>query len=317
MITFGPVPSRRLGRSLGINNIPPKICSYSCVYCQIGSAIKIQANRQEFYKPDEILNAVEQHLKRLEQEGENVDYLSFVPDGEPTLDINLGKEIQMLKKFGIPIAVITNASLIDDPQVRDELNLADLVNIKVDAITPGVWKYTDKPHKTLDLQKILDGILVFASQYQGILYTETMLVKGKNDSPGEIEKIADFIGQVQPHVAYIGVPTRPPAENVEPADEQTLNYAYQAFKARTDNVELLTGTDPGQFASTGDPVQDILSITAVHPMSFDALDKFLLKTGTPFTVVLDLIEKGLLIETTYQGKKFYVRRFKRTKPQNS
>ena len=311
MITFGPVPSRRLGRSLGINNIPPKICSYSCVYCQIGKAIKIQTNRQEFYSPDEIFNDVKQTIEKLREKGEKIDYLSFVPDGEPTLDINLGKEIEMLKTLGIPIAVITNASLIDDPQVREELKKADLVNVKVDAVSPDKWKLTDKPHKDLDIKRIMDGILIFSSQYEGILYTETMLVKGKNDSPDELEKIAEFVGQVEPHVAYIGIPTRPPAEDIEPADEQTLNFAYQAFKQYVDDVEMLTGTDPGQFGSTGDPVQDILSITAVHPMSLEALDKFLQKNNISMQVVADLLREGKLIETTYQGKKFYVRRFRK------
>ncbi len=311
MITFGPVPSRRLGRSLGINNIPPKICSYSCVYCQIGKAIKIQTNRQEFYRPDEIFNDVKQTIEKLREKGEKIDYLSFVPDGEPTLDINLGKEIEMLKTLGIPIAVITNASLIDDLHVREELKKADLVNVKVDAVSPDKWKLTDKPHKDLDIKRIMDGILIFSSQYEGILYTETMLVKGKNDSPDELEKIAEFVGQVEPHVAYIGIPTRPPAEDIEPADEQTLNFAYQAFKQYVDDVEMLTGTDPGQFGSTGDPVQDILSITAVHPMSLEALDKFLQKNNISMQVVADLLREGKLIETTYQGKKFYVRRFRK------
>ncbi len=311
MITFGPVPSRRLGRSLGINNIPPKICSYSCVYCQIGKAIKIQAQRQEFYSPQTIYDEVARTLEILHQKGEKVDYLSFVPDGEPTLDINLGKSIEKLKPLGVPIAVITNASLIDDPQVRDELSKADLVNIKVDAITPELWKITDKPHKSLELDKILNGILIFSSQYQGILYTETMLVKDKNDSHQEIEKIAQFIGQIEPHTAYIGIPTRPPAEQIQPADENTLNFAFQTFKKYLDNVELLTGTDPGEFASTHDPVQDILAITAVHPMSLEALDKFMQKNNIPISALQQLVNEGKLIETVYQGKKFYVRRFKK------
>ncbi len=311
MITFGPVPSRRLGRSLGINNIPPKICSYACVYCQVGKAIKIQGNRQEFYKPAEIYEAVKKHLETLGQKGEKVDYLSFVPDGEPTLDIHLGEEITMLKDFGLPIAVITNASLLTDAKVREELMLADLVNIKVDAVSTDIWKRVDKPFKHLDLNAILNAILIFSTQYQGILYTETMLVKDKNDQAAELDKIAEFIGQVDPHVAYIGIPTRPPAEDIQPADEQALSYAYHAFKEQVETVELLTGTDPGQFGSTGDPVQDILSITAVHPMSYDALWDFLAKNNVSLDVIQDLVDKGLLIETEYQGRKFFMRRFKK------
>jgi len=108
LLTFGPVPSRRLGQSLGINNIPPKICSYSCVYCQVGRTLHMQAERKAFYKPEEILKAVERKVKDAKNKGEGIDYLTFVPDGEPTLDINLGKEIELLKQLGIKIAVITN-----------------------------------------------------------------------------------------------------------------------------------------------------------------------------------------------------------------
>ncbi len=310
-LIFGPVPSRRLGRSLGVNNIPPKICSYGCVYCQIGVSIKIQSRREEFYDPDDIVEEAAKALKKLSDKNEKIDYISIVPDGEPTLDVNLGILIQKLKMFGLPIAVITNGSLLWDPQVRDELAQADLVSVKVDAITPQVWKRLDKPYKELDLEKILNGILTFAAEYQSILYSETMLVKDKNDTPEEIEKIAQYVGEVNPHVAYIGVPTRPPAEDVEPADTNAVNYAYQAFSKYVQNVELLTGTDPGEFAASKNPLDEILAITSVHPMSFDALDRFLVKYNIPWIKVQELIDKGELIETDFHGKKFYLRQIRK------
>ncbi len=310
-VIFGPVPSRRLGKSLGINNIPPKICSYGCVYCQIGVSVRIDADRQEFYKPGEIISQAQQAIDRLKQQGEHIDYISIVPDGEPLLDKNLGRLIQGLKQFGYPVAVISNASLLWDKQAASELALADLVSIKIDAVTEDIWRKVDKPHKSLNLEKILNGILSFAASYQGILYTETMLVKDRNDQPGEIEKIARFVGQVGPHTAYIGIPTRPPAEDIEPADEQTINYAYQEFTKYIDSVELLTGTDPGEFGASKNPIEEILAITSVHPMSFDALDKFLLKHDIPWARVLELVEQGVLIETDFHGKKFYLRKIKK------
>jgi wyosine [tRNA(Phe)-imidazoG37] synthetase (radical SAM superfamily) len=110
MIAFGPVPSRRLGHSLGINNIPPKICTYSCVYCQVGRTINMQVKRKSFYKPEEVIHEVVKKIREAKNIGEPVDYLTFVPDGEPTLDVNLGNEIELLKTLGIKIAVITNSS---------------------------------------------------------------------------------------------------------------------------------------------------------------------------------------------------------------
>ncbi|MCK4471545.1 MAG: radical SAM protein, partial [Anaerolineae bacterium] len=112
MIAFGPVPSRRLGRSLGINNIPPKICTYSCVYCQLGRTIKMQIKRHAFYEPEKVLQDVHDKVEKVRETGERIDYLTFVPDGEPTLDVNLGREIELLRPLGIKIAVISNGSLI-------------------------------------------------------------------------------------------------------------------------------------------------------------------------------------------------------------
>jgi len=105
MIAFGPVPSRRLERSLGINNIPPKVCTYSCVYCQLGRTIKMKVERGAFYEPDEILQDVHDKVEKAREAGEAIDYLTFVPDGEPALDINLGREIELLRPLGIKIAV--------------------------------------------------------------------------------------------------------------------------------------------------------------------------------------------------------------------
>jgi len=112
MIAFGPVPSRRLGRSLGINNIPPKICTYSCIYCQLGRTIKMQVEREGFYEPEQILDSVRDKVERARESEESIDYLTFVPDGEPTLDVNLGCEIELLEPLGLKTAVITNGSLI-------------------------------------------------------------------------------------------------------------------------------------------------------------------------------------------------------------
>ena len=121
MIAFGPVPSRRLGYSLGINNIPAKYCTYSCVYCQVGRTTHMTLDRQEFYPVDQILAEVGQKVTEVAQAGKKIDYLTLVPDGEPTLDLNLGKVISGLKQFEIPVAVISNASLIDQIDVQDEL----------------------------------------------------------------------------------------------------------------------------------------------------------------------------------------------------
>lgn len=134
LIAYGPVPSRRLGQSVGINNIPPKICTYSCIYCQLGRTLNMQIKRQTFYKPEEVVKAVKRRIQRAKENQETIDYLTFVPDGEPTLDENLGKEIERLQGFGIKIAVISNASLIWMADVRKDLAKADWVSLKIDIV---------------------------------------------------------------------------------------------------------------------------------------------------------------------------------------
>jgi wyosine [tRNA(Phe)-imidazoG37] synthetase (radical SAM superfamily) len=312
MIAFGPVPSRRLGRSLGINNIPPKVCTYSCVYCQLGRTMKMQVERQAFYEPGEILRAVEDKIEKVRAVGESIDYLAFVPDGEPTLDVNLGQEIELLKRLGLPIAVITNSSLIWRQGVREDLMGADWVSLKFDAVEEELWRRIDRPHGKLELPSILAGALEFARVYEGDLVTETMLVAGVNDAEGALRKIAGFLARLKPAAAYLAIPTRPPAEEwVRLPNEEIVNRAYQILSERVKRVEYLIGYEGNDFAFTGDVEQDLLSITAVHPMREEAVSEFLAQAQVGWAVVHKLVEQDQLAKTEYGGRRFYMRRLHR------
>jgi len=314
MITFGPVPSRRLGRSLGINNIPPKFCSYSCVYCQVGRTLNMQIERKDFYEPDRILENVIDKVNKAAEKGEKIDYLAFVPDGEPTLDKNLGHTIELLKPLGIKTAVITNSSLIHRKDVREALMKADWVSLKVDSTIEKVWHKTDRPHKKLELNKILEGMIDFKKEYQGELVTETLLVKDINDTEENLEAIANFLSRLQPARAYLSIPTRPPAEDmVHSPDELVINRSYQILSKQIDHVEYLIGYEGNAFATTGNIEEDLLSITSVHPMREEAVKKLLLKTGDDWSAVQKLINNGSIIESKHDGMNFYVRRFPRRK----
>ena len=309
MKAFGPVPSRRLGRSLGINNIPPKVCTYSCVYCQLGRTIKMQVERRAFYEPQEILGAVRDKVEKAREIGESIDYLTFVPDGEPTLDANLGREIELLKPLGIKIAVITNASLVWREDVREDLMKADWVSLKVDSTREEVWRRINRPHRTLQLASILDGMLEFAKVYRGGLVTETMLVEGVNDSDALVGEVADFLARLRPSTAYLAIPTRPPAEEwVQSPSEEAINWAYQILSKRVDPAEYLIGYEGNAFAFTGNVEEDLLSIAAVHPMREEAVNEFLARARADWPVVHWLIAEGQLLEMEYEGMKFYMRR---------
>ena len=306
---FGPVPSRRLGKSLGINNIPAKVCTYACIYCQVGKTNRMPVERQVFYEPDDIFASVENLLEKASHKGEQVDFLTFVTDGEPTLDRNLGREIGLLKRLGIPIGVISNSSLIGRSDVREELSEADWVSLKIDAVEEPFWRRINCPNRALNLQQIMDGIREFAADFQGQLATETMLIRAQNDSYEQIEKLVEFVAQLSDIAAYLSVPIRPPAQKwVLPPTEEMLIQAYQIFSLKIPNMKMNIGNEGNAFGFSGNVEADLLNITAVHPMRAEAVAELLRKAKSDWTVVEHLIEKELLVKKEYQGKTFYARR---------
>ncbi len=271
----------------------------------------MEVEPRPFYKTAKIMEKARTKLEQAREKGEPVDYVTFVPDGEPTLDDNLGKEIEALKTLGVRVAVITNGSLLWREDVRQNLLKADWVSLKVDAASEKIWNRTNRPHKSLKLATILQGMLKFAQAFEGELTTETMLIRGVNDDLGEITRIAEFLAVLKSSNAYIAIPTRPPAERVDPASEQTINEAYHIFAERLSRVECLIGYEGNAFASTGNAADDLLSITAVHPMREDAVADFLERAGIGWETVQGLIENRNLVEMEYQGKKFYMRKLPR------
>jgi wyosine [tRNA(Phe)-imidazoG37] synthetase (radical SAM superfamily) len=308
-IVFGPVPSRRLGKSIGINNIPPKRCTYSCIYCQLGRTHHMQIERETFYDPDDIIAQTKEKIKHAQEKNEHIDYLTIVPDGEPTLDENLGELIIKLKKLEYPVAVITNSSLLFREEVRNELLFADWVSVKIDAIAEQTWKQVDRPHGSLKFDEILEGVERFSTEFSSSLCTETMLIEDVNDDENELEQLAQFIAQLSPQTSYLSIPIRPPAEsNVKPASEKTLALAYQIFTDNNISTEYLIGYEGNEFAFTGNAEQDILSITAVHPMREDAVDEFLKKADESWDLIERLIQEQKIVKHTLNNTAFYSRK---------
>jgi wyosine [tRNA(Phe)-imidazoG37] synthetase (radical SAM superfamily) len=309
MLAFGPVPSRRLGRSLGINNIPPKSCSYSCVYCQVGRTQETEIEPRGFYAPEDIVRAVSKRVEAVRRGGGQIDYLTFVPDGEPTLDNALGETISALRPLGIKIAVISNASLLWREAVRTALAKADWVSLKADAMEEATWRAINRPHPQLQLATVQEGMLAFAAEFTGELMSETMLVADVNDQQQNLDAVAAFLHRLQPRKAYLSVPTRPPAEaEVRPPTEEALTRAYATLSAQLPEVECINWEELTGFAVTDDNERDLLGITAVHPMREEAMRTFLAQAGLQWDFVQRLMDAGRLKEVTFGGRRFYVRR---------
>lgn len=208
---FGPVPSRRLGRSLGIDVIPPKTCSYDCVYCESGSTTHLTIKRQAFVDPDHVVHELEDYFSSYPG---GADVLTFSSAGEPTLYEPLGELLRAVKKrfAPIPLIVLTNGSLLWDPEVRRDLLAADRVVPSLDAVTPEVFNRVNRPHPALDLDLIIEGIHAFKREYQGRLHLEVVLVSGLNDDSNQLIKIAHAIERISPDQIELNTVVRPPAD---------------------------------------------------------------------------------------------------------
>ncbi len=315
MFAFGPVPSRRLGMSLGVNNVPQKICTYSCVYCQLGRTTKLSIERKAFYDVEKIVSDVIRRVREVKDNGGIIDYITIVPNGEPTLDANLGRLIKEIKdkEPNIPIAVITNASLMWREDVRTDLISADLVSVKIDAVSEFIWKKVNRPHIDLNLDLILKGIRIFSREFKGKLISETMLINSIDYSE-ELSKIVKYLSKLRNLVkAYIAVPTRPPAEVwAKPANEDVLIMAYKTFSLflGKERVEYLISFEGLNFTFIKGDAKELLRIASVHPLREDIIEKFLEDWGRDWDFVYNLVREGLLKEVVYNGKRYFIRRIR-------
>ncbi|NPA63010.1 MAG: radical SAM protein [Methanococci archaeon] len=316
-IAFGVVPSRRLGKSLGINNIPCKFCSYDCIYCQVGRTINKTIERRNFYNPYDIFSSVKEKINKIISEnGKNsIDYLTFVADGEPTLDINITKEVDLLREFDIPIAIISNSSLIWREDVKNDLLNFDLVSLKIDSADCSLWKRINRPHKKLSLETILNGILEFRDDYRGKLITETMIVDMQYPEEA-IEKTAEFLKEVNPDKCYINTPIRPPSEEITPPKKEILLKVIEVFteiigKGKVIPLKTFEGSE--FIISTTNVEEEILAITSVHPIREKVIKELLTKQNITYETIEKMVKEGKLIKLNHCGEVFYMKNIKSRK----
>jgi len=217
----------------------------------------------------------------------------------------------LLKSSGIKVAVITNASLLWQEEVRARLSAADLVSLKVDAVREETWRRLNRPCRGLSLPLILEGMLAFAENYPGELLTETMLIGNVNDSPKQIGEIAGFLGRLNPARACLAVPLRPPALPwVHLPEPRVTNEAYRIIQQRVARVEDLTGAESNNFTFTGNLEEELLGIASVHPLREEAVRELLRQAGADYAVVQKLIAQKQLLALEYEKETFYVRNLK-------
>ena len=307
---FGPVPSRRLGQSLGIRNVPYKYCTYSCIYCQLGPTIHKIVERRFFYKnPEDIVKEVKHVLNK----GVKIDYVTFVPEGEPTLDKLLGLTVEKVKELGVRTAILTNSSLLWIQDVFNDLLKFDYVSLKIDTVNEDLWKVINRPHPKLRFDYILDSIKLFTKKFRNVCVVEIMLISGVNDDEYNLDNLAKFIKMLNIHKVYISIPIRPPTEAwVRPPSEEKLTKAYAILSKYINEtkLELLNMYEGNRFQVINDPVQYILNISSVHPIRLDYALEILSKYfERPEEIINDLVKKDLVRVVEYLGKHFIIRKF--------
>ena len=275
---YGPIPSRRLGRSLGVDPVPLKTCNWNCVYCQLGRTVPLTNARREYVPRDALVAELARTLAA-HAPGE-IDYISFVGSGEPTLHSSLGWMLQRAKDLaarahvGLPVAVITNGSLLYRPDVRQELLVADVVMPTLVAGSARLYKRINRPHPEVTFARIVDGLRHFRADYGGQLWVEVMLIQGMNDTEPALRELAAVLAQVQPQEVHITLPTRPPSETwVAPPNHDGLMRA----EAILGDIAHVVHPENGDFDLGGfDSVVDaVIAVITRHPMSQNQLEQAL------------------------------------------
>jgi len=252
---YGPVSSRRLGRSLGIDLVPFKTCSYDCIYCQLGRTTRKTIERKEWVPLDLLLEQVEQKLCS------RPDYITLSGSGEPTLFSRTGELIDRLKDMtDIPVAVLTNGSLLWQRQVRDDLRMADLVIPSLDAGNEAMFRYVNRPASELSFDRVVEGLIAFRQEYDGQYWLEVFVLGGVTDVNAELDALAAAVRRVAPQRVQLNTVTRPPAENF--AYSVAPDHMSRLADRIGDNAEVIAGhrRAHGQpsFAARGEDVLELL-----------------------------------------------------------
>ncbi|BFH74620.1 radical SAM protein [Sulfurisphaera javensis] len=298
---FGPVPSRRLGRSLGVNVVPLKYCNWNCVYCQLGRTNHFINTEIDFFDYQEIEEEIKQAVKTFDY-----DYLTFIGDGEPTLYKNLDKLLEFSKEIqSKKISVFTNGGRLKLQHVRNYMKLADVVKVSIDAGDEKTFRIVDRPHYTITFKDLIDGIKKFREEYTGEIWAEVMLVKNINDSDNELNNIGKALEYISPDKVHIMVPTRPPAEKwvMSPSSERIMKAAEIISNYIDKNkVYIIDYIERGEFYVDKDaPLEGIINVLKIQPLT----EEEVIEISKKYNIDINVIKEHAK-EVTFNGVKYYV-----------
>ncbi len=297
--TFGPVPSRRLGRSLGVDLVPFKTCTYDCIYCQVGRTTLSSMERKEWVPLEDVVDQVRGKLST------KPDYITLSGSGEPTLYSRLGELIARIKEITeVPVAVLTNGSLLWDPAVRAELMGADLVVPSLDAGDERMFRYVNRPADGLSFEKMVEGLLAFGKEYQGRIWLEVFIL-GANAAVRDVEKIAEIARRINPERIQLNTVTRPPAEDfASPVPAERMSRFAELFGPQAEVVADYSKVhSQEQFVCRAQDVLELLRRRSCTPD--DIATGLGMHRNEVAKYITELTEQGKLSCDMYSGKLYY------------
>ncbi len=300
---FGPVPSRRLGRSLGIDITPYKTCTFDCVYCQLGRTTERTVQRREYVPKNMVLAELKGFL---DKSVGDIDCITFAGSGEPTLHSKIGEMIDAIKTMtDVPVVVITNGSLLFLEDVRNDLMNADLVLPSLDAATTPVFRAVNQPHESLEVEQIIEGLRIFREAFEGEFWLEIMIVRGMNDSDDEIAALLDAVSRIGPDRIQLNTVVRPSADDVEAAGRGEMMKICERFAGSgrfKGDVEIIADARIGVRA-------DILPLLQRRPLTMDEIsDALQVHRNEAAKYLRELEVQGEVVEVVHGGKRYFARR---------
>jgi wyosine [tRNA(Phe)-imidazoG37] synthetase (radical SAM superfamily) len=299
---YGPVPSRRLGFSLGVDILPFKTCSMNCVYCQLGSQPKTTVRKREFFPANDILTQIRAALKGPQR----IDAVTFSGSGEPTLHSGIRKIIRGIKRTtDIPVVILTNSSCLINKKGREALLEADIVVPSLDALTRPVFEKINRPHPSLSVEKIIAGLVRFRREYKGRIWLEIMLVRGINDRPSHLKKMKEAVARIHPDKVQLNTVVRPPAEtSARPLSRPELERIKAYFGESAEIIADFKAKD--QSAAAGDISEAILSTAGRRPATAREISVSLGKpVGMISKHLLRLLREGKVRSVLHKGSTYY------------
>ena len=320
---FGPVNSRRLGCSLGVDLFREKVCNLNCIYCEVGATKRLTCDRDEYIPTADILADIDEYCSD-QQRVDRLDFITVTATGEPTLHSGFGAVLRHLKKtVAKPIAVLTNGTTLDDAGVRKDLALADVVVPSLDSALPESFRKIDRPARCLDLEAIIHGLITFSHEYRGKIWLEILLAGGVNDSDEDIAALLRVVSKMRVDRVQLNTVARPPLEAyARPLDRERLAAIQEQFLRDNPDrpVDLLaSGVDsekaretekeiePVQAFSEDELLDRIVEMLKRRPCTANDIDRTFQLGGSDKVeqFLAPQLEQGLLRKKMYGGRTYY------------